>query len=126
MRKYTFQKEERLNKEIWIQELFKRGSSFHLYPFKVLYLPNPNQDSKIHQVMISVSSRKFKRAVDRNLIKRRIREAYRLNKQNISPAQPLLIAYIYIAKEILPSSVIHEKLPLTVETLNAKRQDKNV
>ena len=126
MRKLTFRKEERLNKEIWIQELFKRGSSFHLYPFKVLYLPNPDTQSIIHQVMISVSSRKFKRAIDRNLIKRRIREAYRLNKQNISTSQPWLIAYIYIAKEILPSSIIHEKLPLTFETLNAKRQDKHV
>ena len=126
MRTHTFRKEERLNKEKWIQELFSKGSSFHLYPFKVLFIPHPDAGAKVNQVLISVSSRKFKRAVDRNKIKRSIREAYRLNKQNISPAQRWLIAYIYIAKEILPSVVIHEKLPVTFEAIRVKQQDQNV
>jgi len=115
MRKFTFRKEERLNKEIWIQELFTKGSSFHLYPFKVLFLPHPDSQYPVNQVLISVSKRNFKRAVDRNLIKRRIREAYRLNKPENSTPHKWLIAYIYVAKEILPSEVIHEKMPSTLE-----------
>jgi len=115
MRKFTFRKEERLNKEIWIQELFTKGSSFHLYPFKVLFLPHPDPQYPVSQVLISVSKRNFKRAVDRNLIKRRIREAYRLNKPENSASHKWLIAYIYVAKEILPSEVIHEKMPMTFE-----------
>jgi ribonuclease P protein component len=115
MRKFTFRKEEKLSKEIWIQELFNRGSSFHLYPFRILFLPHPDQQSNANQILISVSKRNFKRAVDRNTIKRRIREAYRLNKHQISDTHKWLIAYIYTPKEILPSSVIHEKLPLTFE-----------
>lgn len=117
MAQFTFRKEERLNKEIWIQELFTKGSSFHLYPFKILFLPHPDIQSSANQVLISVSKRNFKKAVDRNTIKRRIREAYRLNKHQISASHKWLIAYIYTAKEILPSIVIHEKLPLTFERL---------
>jgi len=115
MGEFTFRKEERLNKELWIKELFDKGSSFHLYPFNHLYLPHPQPEYPVTQVLISVSSRHFKRAVDRNLIKRHIREAYRLNKRQIPSTHKWLIAYIYIAKEILPSSVIHDKLPLTFE-----------
>jgi ribonuclease P protein component len=115
MKQFTFRKEEKLNKEIWIQELFEKGSSFHLYPFKVIYLPHPDTQYPITQVLISVSKRLFKRAVDRNLIKRRIREAYRLNKHHLPATRQWLIAYIYIAKEILPSSTIHAKLPLAFE-----------
>jgi ribonuclease P protein component len=115
MSKFTFRKEERLNKEIWIQELFTRGSSFHLYPFKVLFLPHPDEKYPVTQILISVPKRNFKKAVDRNTIKRRIREAYRLNKHTISASRKWLIAYIYTAKDIQPSQVIHAKLPLTFE-----------
>src|SRR3954469_1320704 len=107
---HSFQKTERLNKEKNIQELFKKGSSFYLYPFKVLILPNPDQAATYHQVLISVSVRNFKRAVDRNLIKRRTREAYRLNKAMAPDSKKLLIAYIYTAKEILDFNQIQEKL----------------
>ena len=107
---FTFQKAERLSKEKNIQELFSKGSSFYLYPFKILLLPNPDQNYPYNQVLISVSSRNFKKAVDRNLIKRRIREAYRLNKAALKGTQKLMIAYIYTAKEILTFQEIQEKL----------------
>lgn len=113
MGSYRFRKEERLSKEKDIQELFKKGSSFYLYPFKVLLLSHPDQKYLFHQVIISVSARNFKRAVDRNLIKRRIREAYRLNKAAIPGSRKLMIAYIYTAKEILPFDQIQEKLART-------------
>ncbi len=123
MGKLTFKKEERLNKEKWIQELFKKGSSFILYPFRVVYLPHPNPMHPAHQVLISVSARNFKRAVDRNTIKRRIREAYRLNKLKILSPGKWLIAYIYIAKEMIPSEMIHKKLTLTLERLQWNKHD---
>jgi ribonuclease P protein component len=117
MGKITFKKAERLNKEKWIQELFEKGSSFILYPFRVVFLPHPDPLYPTHQVLITVSARNFKKAVDRNTIKRRIREAYRLNKLKIPSPGKWLIAYIYIAKEVLPSEMIHKKLPLTFERL---------
>lgn len=113
--RYTFRKEERLHKEKLIQELFEKGSSFYLYPFKVLALRNPDEAFSVHQVMISVSRKNYRKATDRNLIKRRIRESFRLNK-NLLPITPkFLIAYIYTAKEILTFAQIQERL---IKTLN--------
>jgi ribonuclease P protein component len=117
MGKFTFRKEEKLSKEILIQELFDKGSSFYLFPFKVFFMPNPDREYPFHQVIISVSKRNFKRAVDRNLIKRRIREAYRLNKTLLPIQNKLLIAYIYSVKDILPSVQIHERLVKTFKRL---------
>ncbi|MBB6238847.1 ribonuclease P protein component [Pedobacter sp. AK013] len=79
---YTFRKEERLCSRKYLDLLFKNGSSFLLYPFRISYL---FVDAPVHvqaQVVINVPKKRYKRAVDRNLLKRRIREAYRLNKQD--------------------------------------------
>jgi ribonuclease P protein component len=113
--KFTFRKEERLNKEKLIKELFEKGSSFYLFPFKVHFIHNPDQTGQFHQILISVSKRNFSRAVDRNLIKRRMREAYRLNKTLLPESPKLLIAYIYSAKEILTFAQIEERF---VKTFN--------
>ena len=111
----TFTKQERLNKEKLIKELFDKGSSFYLFPFKVFVMNNPDEAYPFHQVLLSVSKRNFKKAVDRNLIKRRMREAYRQNKNVIPASKKLLIAYIYSAKEILTFAQIQERL---VKTFN--------
>ncbi len=123
MGKLTFKKHEKLSSEKAIQELFQKGSFFYLSPFKVLSVPQPVQSAS-SQVLISVPARNFKRAVDRNKIKRRIREAYRLNKSRFESGSKLLIAYIYVAKDILPSAEIHQKLPLTLEKLYAAKEKK--
>jgi ribonuclease P protein component len=68
--------------------------------------------------MFSVSKRNFKKAVDRNRIKRRMREAFRLNKNVIPASKKLLIAYIYSAKEILTFAQIQERLVKTFNRLD--------
>jgi len=114
MGKFTFKKSERLSQKKLIQELFDKGSSFYLYPFKVFFLFN---NSSANQVMASVPKSIFKRAVDRNTIKRRIREGYRLNKTKLLQDKFFSIAYIYTAKEILPSALIHQKIVLSFDKL---------
>ena len=123
--KQTFRKSERLHSKKDIQELFQKGSSFYLYPFKVLFL---EAEGAPRQVLVSVSKRKFKRAVDRNLIKRRIKEAYRLNKHILTSDQEqqpsLLIAYIYTGKEIPDYHFLEKRLSKSLRRLvdNSQKQ----
>jgi ribonuclease P protein component len=124
MGKHTFSKPERLNKENWIKELFKKGSSFNLYPFRVIYYAHPDPAWLTHQLLISVSARNFKKSVDRNALKRRIREGYRLHKPTLIAPKKLLVAYIYTAKEKLTSSVIHEKLIRSLSIISDKESKK--
>lgn len=119
----TFKKSERLYKKKEIKELFEKGSSFYLYPFKIIHLPDSDR-SHHPKVLVSVSKRNFKKAVDRNRLKRVIKEAYRLNKHQIQSKQDLLIAYIYTSKEILTFSQIEKKLILVIERLNKNYQEK--
>jgi ribonuclease P protein component len=121
MGKFSFSKEERLHGRKDIQELFDRGSSFYLHPFKIIFLSCSDLELPKNQVLISGPSRQFGRAVDRNQIKRRIREAYRLNKA-ILEARTYRIAYIYIAKEILPSQTIRLKIRESLVTLNNRNE----
>ena len=122
MGKFAFAKEERLSREIWIKELFEKGSSFNLYPFRIIFLDHPDQNYSSHQVLISVSIRNFKKAVDRNQLKRRIREAYRLNKQRMTSGSKLLIAYIYNGKEKETFARIESSLKKGFESILAKQE----
>lgn len=119
MGRFTFTKPERLSKEKIIKELFAKGSSFYLYPFKVVHIPNADTSTEAqNQVLITVSSRQFKRAVDRNKIKRRIREAYRTQKEILKVrSEKGVFSFIYTAKEILPYADIKTKLFLVLEKI---------
>lgn len=87
MRKpFSFPKTERLKSKKHIETLFQSGEAFFVFPFKVIYLfhtplPNSPFTTSSVQIVASVPKRKFKKAHDRNQIKRRIKEAYRLQKQ---------------------------------------------
>ena len=110
MGKFSFPKEERLTGDKNIQELFGKGSSFFLFPFKVITLAQPETNAAPTQVVVSVSKKNFPLAVDRNTVKRRIREAYRLAKPEFTPAKPVRIAFVYTHKEILPTKEISAKM----------------
>jgi ribonuclease P protein component len=117
MGQFSLPKSERLSRNKSVKELFERGSSFYLYPFKVLYI-DIDKPSQPNQVLVSVSKRNFKKAANRNLIKRRIREAYRLSKTTIMPDRTLQMAYIYVAKEVLPFEQIQKKMLEIIKRLN--------
>lgn len=120
---FKFPARERLKSKKLIDELFSKGESFFLYPFSVKRLTRPAPGSS--QFLVSVSKKKFKRAVDRNLIKRRVKEAFRLNKGKFfsqGEENPyFLIAYIYIAKEIHDYRFIESKLIESLKRLNSKQ-----
>jgi ribonuclease P protein component len=118
-----FPKEERLKSKKLIEELFEKGSSYYLYPFRLFYkadvLP-PEQPYP--QILFSVSKRNFKKAVDRNRIKRQMREAYRLNKKSILSELekgkiPPFIGVLYTSKEKIDYKILEEKLILILQRL---------
>jgi len=78
---FTFGKKEKLTQNLLIDRLFTDGSSFNINPFKVFYLEHKNPEDFYARILIAVPRRKFKHAVDRNRLKRLVRESYRLNKQ---------------------------------------------
>lgn len=120
MKAHTFGKAERLYSKKIIQELFTKGSSFYLHPFKVILLKNTDQSASFHQVLVSVSKRNFKKAVDRNTIKRRMKEGYRLQKGVLQNQTKLVIAFLYMAKEILPSTEIHKSILASFKKINQR------
>ncbi|QXU44040.1 ribonuclease P protein component [Pedobacter sp. D749] len=116
---YTFKKEERLCSRKHLDLLFKNGSSFLLYPFRISYLFVDIPANVQAQVVINVPKKRYKRAVDRNLLKRRIREAYRLNKQDkfymSLPADRglLLFSIQFVGKDKYEFAFIEKKLIAT-------------
>ena len=115
LRRHTFPKEEHLCRKKLIEELFsKQGSSFGVYPLRILWIKCETPTTAPPQVLISVSKRTFKRAVDRNRLKRLIREAYRLNKYRLTEqpdGHPIaLLGIIFTGKEKSPLALLEKKL----------------
>jgi len=119
-----FPKSERLRSKKQIEELFSRGTSFTIYPLRVVFLRKPLESKLPNQVLVSIPKKVFKKAVDRNKLKRRIREAYRLNKQVIENGQVgfyFIIGYIYIGKGIANYETIKDKLKQSLLRLNEQQ-----
>lgn len=108
MIRHTFKSSERLKSKKIIKELFSRGSSFYNYPLKIFLLPGG--EAIPTQVLFTVPKKKFKKAVDRNLIKRRMREAYRLNKHLLPQHKSSYLALVYIADKLESYQLIESKL----------------
>ena len=93
-----------------LRRLFEEGRSGFVYPFRYTYLTEESTSPSV-EVLFSVPKRNHKRANKRNLLKRRMREAYRLNNgelksEAIDHGKALDIAFIYSTKEVLPSTTI--------------------
>lgn len=121
---YTFKKEERLCSKKLLDQLFSSGSSFLVYPFKVVHLREVLPVNYPSQVVIVVPKRRFRRAHDRNLIKRRIREVYRLHKHNFlypflkERNMQILLSLQYVGKEIADFKMMDKKLQAVFRQLN--------
>jgi len=103
---HTFHRSERLKKKLLIDSIFnKKGKSIHAGPILFVYLQASLDSSFPAQAMFSVSKKKFKKAHDRNRLKRLMREAYRLNKHLIYQAlegkkDQYAIAMLYLDKDM--------------------------
>jgi ribonuclease P protein component len=111
--RYTFTKPERLKNDKEISRLFEEGKSITVFPIRLIYMFCDEHDEAFIKVAFTASKRNFKRAVDRNRIKRLLREAYRLNKPGLYQSldtKNYIFMFIYIGKEVFKMETINDKM----------------
>jgi ribonuclease P protein component len=118
----TFTKDERLSKKILISKLFEEGEKRYSYPFRVTILKCTIPTNYPVQLLISVPKCLFRKAVERNRLKRLIREAYRKNKHLLYESleerqRQMMICIQYASKEILSYQLIQEKIIVLLQRL---------
>lgn len=126
---FTLGKNERLKSRKQIEKLFAEGKSFVVGPFRVYFIindiPKPIATSMVNnplQFGVGVSSKNFKKAVDRNRIKRLTREAWRLQKNNLkeiakSSGKQIGVFFIYTGKEKPVYNFVYDKMKTSIEKL---------
>lgn len=125
---FTYNKKEKLKSKKLIDQMFVQGKSVSAYPLRLVYMPTTFNTNNIAKTGVSVSKRNFKTAVDRNRIKRLLREAYRLNKleyfNNLSIQHAFMI--LYIGKEKPTLNQLQHKMTVLFNKFKDKTlHDKN-
>tara|TARA_B100000963_G_scaffold149569_1_gene130337 strand:- start:3845 stop:4219 length:375 start_codon:yes stop_codon:yes gene_type:complete len=119
---FEFSKKHKLCSEKSIKRMFENGSAITEPPFRAVWIVESNQDGVYAKTLISVSKKQFKFAKDRNLLKRRIREIYRLNNKNLenrlsTKKIQINLAILYNHDKILESSFMTKKINLLLSRL---------
>lgn len=116
----TFSKNERLCSKVLIERLIETGKSLNHSPFRFSWLSIAESSAPV-KVVISVPKRSFKKATDRNRLKRQIREVYRKEKQgvyNVLGEKKILLMIIFTGKTKLEFKELETKLREGLERLN--------
>ena len=109
----SYNKGERLKKKKLITQLFNEGKSISVFPIKLVYLETEHKGPYKVQAGVSVAKRNFNKAVDRNRIKRLLREVYRKNKFLIYQSEHTkkhIFMFIYLGKKKLEYNLLEEKM----------------
>ena len=122
---FQFPKNQKLCSEKVIERLFVNGKAISEKPFRAVWLFEENNDNVFVKSLIVVSKKRLELAVERNVIKRRIKEIYRLQKKQLelfleSNNQQLNLAIIYQEEEILDYKTLEEKINLLLTRLIKK------
>ncbi|MBK7433320.1 MAG: ribonuclease P protein component [Chitinophagaceae bacterium] len=119
--RYRFGKPDKLKSRKQINSLFGTGKSFSTFPFKVIWM-HTAEPYPVLQAGFTVSSRQFKKAVDRNRIKRLMREAYRLQKKELQEKLEvsklrLAVFLIYVGNEVPEYELVEKKTASIIKRL---------
>ena len=119
--RFTFSARERLKSRKQIGRLFAEGVSFGAFPLRVVWTSRPRatEDEPLAQVAFSVPQKRHKTAVTRNLLKRRVREAYRLSKHKLyakieQSDKVYALMFIYVDGEIRDYESIKKAVDKTI------------
>ena len=120
-RRSSYNKREKLKSRKQLHRLFAEGKTFIVFPVKVFYELNTAQDNVL-KTGVGVSRKNFKKAVQRNRIKRLLREAYRTEKQPLhaylnNNEKQLVLFLLFIDRELPPYAVVKEKMKLCIQRL---------
>jgi len=138
-KQFTLGKNERLKSRKQIDQLFSEGKKFSVTPFRIFYLLQSlptNHDSPpassrdTIQFGVAVSTKNFKRAVDRNRIKRLTREAWRVQKNELAEelkitGKQLNIFFVYNSKELPDFNSVKDKVALALKKLSSIINENN-
>ena len=118
----SFSKKEKLKRKKLIEQLFLEGNSVSVFPLRLVYLETSLDDNVSTKAGVSVSKRNFKKAVDRNKVKRLLREVYRLNKSQYFNNTTTQYAFmiLYIGAEIPEFNILETKMKLLFERFSNK------
>ena len=122
---YRLTRGERLKSKLLTDRLFNGGGSrgMSAFPLRMVYLPmERGEHQALASIMVSVPKRCLRHAVDRNRVKRQVREAYRTNKHLLQPkeGQALLIAFIWMDSTLYPSEAVEHKVKNLLIRLNER------
>ena len=125
MTRLTFKKNERLTNKKTFDLLFNKGNSFSVPPLRLVWVYSQKDSAIPVQLGISVPKRSFAKAVDRNTLKRRIRESYRKNKSGLygmlkEKNLAIALMIIYTSKEQLPYQEIEKKMIVSLQRMAAQ------
>tara|TARA_B100001250_G_C19452790_1_gene636739 strand:+ start:147 stop:521 length:375 start_codon:yes stop_codon:yes gene_type:complete len=119
---FQFPKKQKICSHDAIERLFANGKSISENPLRIIWNFEENNDNVFLKVLIVVSKKRLKAAVDRNIVKRRIKEAYRIQKKHLElflerNNQQLNLAIIYQEEEIMDYKVLEQKINLLLTRL---------
>lgn len=122
--RFFFRKNQRLHKDYDVSPLFKEGEGIFCFPIKLVFrlIPMPSGDTTPCKVVVIVAKRYLKKAFMRNMVRRRMREAYRLNINQVNPpiGYQVHIAIVYVAHQVLEYAPIEKSIKTMVRELNHK------
>lgn len=127
MKRNTFPLKEHLKSKRVIEKLYAEGASVTAYPLRAVFLEQQEQEP-VAAILISVAKKRFRHAVDRNLVKRRIREAYRTSKHPLIEAlendgKKMAIAILYIDTKHNSTAFIKRKMEKLLDNIITKYRE---
>jgi len=116
--RYTLPRSKSLKSKLLIDQLFKQGQSLVAFPLRLVYLPADYEADEPFLTGFSVPKKKFKHAVDRNRIKRLMRESFRLQQHNLKLSDKTIMMWIYLSKDIPDYDLISQKMAEIIDGFN--------